>query len=233
MVLAVLVHFSDKQMGLFVEAQLRRWRNSVVTLLRECFPQRLEAVDDDALRRLCVVVRRQAAHYEVSSEADLTRYAIGATLLGVGFVEDWQFSWLFNEQYSPTVAAEGDSYNFSTMLANLERAVADGLVSEGPNDGFRDSCQRAEKLVLEAALNPVVAYADALRCLNADKVEWLGPQRVARFVEDSVRRAEQLGRGLTARHVLLAWLFGGAFMQDPLCHQAATFLMHGTDNSGA
>ncbi len=220
----MLVHFNKSQMGMFANAQLRGWQKSIVELLRDCFPQRFSRHPDAAIRRLAEQALLEGARCQLTSEADLTRVAIAAALLGTRFNDDWQHNWLFNEQYSGAIVDEADSYSMTTLLHNLDRAVNEGLVSLAADDDFRARCQHAEQLVLPARDSPVASYRAALRWLNEAKLSWLEGERLTRFVHGCLQQGRAQQADNLPRYVLLAWLFGHGFSEDPLCDEATQFL---------
>ena len=226
----MLVHFSKKQIDVFADARLDGWQRSVVTILRDCFPARMQPHPDATIVALCQRALRDGADQQLTSEADLTRYVIAAALLGAGFMSDWQHNWLFNEHYGTAIATQHDSYNLITLLSNLERAVNEGRLQEEPLLGFQARCRQAEALTARPAGGGSRSI-EALSWLDGDKVRWLGRARLERFIAECMRRAAQHAPAASTRYLLLAWLFGHDFIRDPLCDSARTFLKQATTST--
>ena len=220
-----MITVSAQQVATFNRSQFDEFATSAEVFLRHHYGVRLRGCTSVDLRDAIDVANDLGRARGLARRSEILLYLACACTCGLFLFEDPRCTWLFHESSGQEVIEIPSNWNIHTFAVNLE--AVPGFFSEGLLVGF-------EELVLAAERRPGRPLDEALRMMTPERERFIVTPYFDQFLSAARSASDRWGLEprVRDRHVLLAWLFGVQFMEDPLCRAATAFLHAARTGSG-
>ncbi|WAS96596.1 hypothetical protein [Nannocystis punicea] len=217
-----MISISGNQLHALRRVSLDEFAEEAEQFLRRHFESRLRRTTSNDIREAVHLACRLGHEHAITCRSELLIYLACACVCGLFVFDDPRCAWLFHGRLDSDDVDGALHCNIGTFAENLEAAVGSGFFSEDSLAGFEEAVIAGEQRL---AVQPD-ALERVLRTLTPARAGFMGTPQFARFLELARIDGERLRlRGRASdRHLLLGWLFGPRFVDDPLCQPAVAFL---------
>ncbi|EYF01303.1 hypothetical protein [Chondromyces apiculatus] len=217
-----MVAFSRQQIDAYRQAQRDELTADAEVFLRQHFEERLQPCSSAEVRESVLLALTLGEAYDLTLRSEIFIYLSCACVCGLYLFEDPRCQWLFHEVPAPENLAAVTNFNLDTFAHNLGEAPIAGFFADDPFDGHEASVLAAERELRR----PGAVMARALLAMTPARERLVATPHLTQFLSVAREHAERHGLGGQAltRYILLAWLFGVRFVDDPLCRPVLPFL---------
>ncbi|EYF01301.1 hypothetical protein [Chondromyces apiculatus] len=218
-----MVAFTREQVATLRRTLLDDFAEDTEAFLRRHFEPRLRACASADVREAVVLAHAEGGAHALRRRGEIRIYLACACVAGLFLFDDPRCLWLFHEE--PTLSRVESVTNFSirTFARNLGAPAAKGFFAGNPLEGFEETVRAAEQHLVHPD-HP--GLKRALVAMTPAREAFVATPHVEHFLRVAQDLGERQGlreRALT-RYILLAWLFGVRFVEDPLCRPVMAFL---------
>ncbi|AKT39528.1 hypothetical protein [Chondromyces crocatus] len=223
-----MVALPREQVESLRRAQCEEFAEEVEAFLRRHFEARLRPCSSDEVRAAVQLGIELGEAQGLTLRGEVRIYLACACVCGLFLFEDPRCAWMFHEQ--PTLGAAEAPTNFAIQTLARNVGEVTGFFVDDALAGFEEAVSAAEREVYpardEAGPRSSAGMKRALLTMNPARARFVGAPDVDAFLHVARAQAERLGLEgeKRTRYVLLAWLFGVRFVEDPLCKPAVAFL---------
>lgn len=217
----------NEQMAAFQEAADRDFENRAIQYLQENFPRRCETVGPENLHPIVQIGRKCAAHYQCFGEQGIVVYLHLMFILGSGFDSDPQLPW------AAEILNDAEKHEITRTESLWQKAHEYAFLVNGEeNEYLNRAILKIKEYPLSTPSNKLDANFDEqvlqlLKSLYPEKYDALDEAALDALIQAATEKAAQYG--ITGKlgsrmMVVLMFIFGGGFDDDPLLPWAAEIL---------